>query len=161
MKTKNKILASFFVIISFNLSFSQSPIPILNQEIINKLSPVLNTQVGRGECWDLAELLLNSVEASWKPPYVYGKLVNPKKDEIFPGDMVQFEGVKMKYEKDGGFYEENMPHHTAVIYKVISAGSFLLAHQNTAYSGRKVGISEFRLEWVKKGKYYFYRPEKK
>jgi hypothetical protein len=134
--------------------------PPLNDEIIQKLNPLLNTQVGRGECWDLAEALLNGVSAKWTPPYVYGKLINPKKDEVFPGDMVQFEGIKLEYEKDGGFYNESMPHHTAIIYKVLSKGDYILAHQNTAYSGRKVGTSELKLEWIKKGKYYFYRPEK-
>ena len=143
------------------LTFGQVPVaPPLNDEIIQKLTPLLNTQVGRGECWDLAEALLNGVGAKWSPPYVYGKPINPKKDDVFPGDMVQFEGLKLEYEKDGGFYNESMPHHTAVIYKVVSKGVYILAHQNTAYSGRKVGTSEFRLEWIKKGKYYFYRPER-
>ncbi|MBY0426570.1 MAG: hypothetical protein K2Q22_13095 [Cytophagales bacterium] len=132
----------------------------INQLIVQNLQSLINTQVGRGECWDLADKLLTDASAKWTPPYVYGKAVNPMKDSILAGDMIQFEGIKLEYEKDGAFYKESMEHHTAVVYKVIDKGKYLIAHQNNAYSGRKVGVSELQLPWVKKGKMYFYRPEK-
>lgn len=134
--------------------------PVLNDSIRVKINPLVGTTVGRGECWDLADYLLTAVQAKWTPPYTYGKAVDPKKEAIYPGDMIQLENIQMKYEKDGAFYTESMPHHTAVVYEVLANGEYKIAHQNNGYTGRKVGISDFKLAWVKKGKYFFYRPQK-
>jgi hypothetical protein len=53
-----------------------------------------------------------------------------------------------------------MGHHTAIVYRVIDQEKkiFELAHQNTDFSGRKVGLSEFDLGNVTKGEIMFYRP---
>jgi hypothetical protein len=53
-----------------------------------------------------------------------------------------------------------MTHHTAIVYNVIDKGVYEIAHQNTQFSGRKVGISTLNLNHIVKGKTYFYRPTK-
>jgi len=51
-----------------------------------------------------------------------------------------------------------MSHHTAIIYKVLGKGDYVLAHQNTDYSGKKVGISKLNLDNIRRGKYTIFRP---
>lgn len=159
-----KNLFSTILIISLyfqiHLVKAQSALPVLNKQVVEYVNTVIGKQVDRGECWDLANQALKRINAEWDKKYAYGKPLNPKKDEIFPGDMIQFEGVKVEYQKENMIFKEEMKHHTAVVYKVIEPGVYQLAHQNTSFSGRKVGLSELRLDSVKKGKLKFYRPTK-
>ena len=130
----------------------------MNKKIIQYVKSVIGTQVDRGECWDLANQALIRNKAQWDGEYKYGKAVNPEKDEIFPGDLIQFKNVKLTYKVGNTIYKETMKHHTAIVYKVLAKGKYELAHQNTGFSGRKVGISTLDLSTVTKGKLYFYRP---
>ncbi|NJN25302.1 MAG: hypothetical protein HC819_04660 [Cyclobacteriaceae bacterium] len=148
------------------LLFLGTNVPPLNQKVVDYLDTVIGKKVDRGECWDLAAAALDHAGAfldrsSQKSIYVFGKVVNPKTDEIFAGDIIQLENVKLEYTKDDGIYTENMAHHTAIVYKVLDKNHFEIAHQNTSFSGKKVGVSEFKLSDVKKGKIIFYRPVKK
>ncbi len=135
-------------------------VPLLNQQVVEYTKQSIGKKIGRGECWDLAAGALNSIGAKWDGNYVYGKKLDVKTDCIYPGDIIQFERVKLKYEKDGLNYVEEMSHHTAVVYEVKAKGSFVLAHQNTRFSGRKVGLSPINLEDITKGKFKIYRPVK-
>ena len=137
---------------------SEKELPETNQKIIDYVETVIGKQVDRGECWDLAYRALTLANAEWNMEYVYGKRLKPDKDEIFPGDLIQFKGVKIRYQKGRAIYTEVYDHHTAIIYRVIDKGIFELAHQNTDFSGRKVGLSEFNMANKISGKMYFYRP---
>jgi hypothetical protein len=156
-----KTVILFLVFISWNTS-----IPNLNSKVIEYVDSVIGKQVDRGECWDLAAAALDHAGAymdksNFKNINVFGKVLNPEKDAIYPGDIIQIEKVKMEYTKGNSVYTETMPHHTAIIYKVLEKNYFEIAHQNTSFSGRKVGISELNMDHVKKGKIIFYRPYKK
>ncbi len=133
-------------------------IPLLNKKIINLVMQQIGKTVGRGECWDLAALVLNQSGAEWDKKFVYGRKVDPEKECVYPGDIIQFEGIKIKYTRERTVYTETMAHHTAVIYTVKSKGIFVIAHQNTGFSGRKVGLSELDLGTIIKGIYHIYRP---
>jgi hypothetical protein len=146
--------------LSLNVT-AQKKLPDLNKKIIKYVETVIGTQVDRGECWDLANQALTRNNAKWDGIYKYGRQVDPKKDEILPGDIIQFEKVKVKYTNGNTITTESMAHHTAIVYKVYSKGKYQLAHQNTGFSGRKVGLSNLELENVTKGKMKFYRPELK
>jgi len=143
-----------------SVSFSQcDSVPPLNQGIVDFVNTKMNKKVGRGECWDLAKYALDEVEAKWDQSYVYGRLLS--KDEcIYPGDIIQFEKVKIKYKEGNKTFTEAMPHHTAIIYETINQDEVILAHQNTGYSGKKVGTSKLKFSTIISGKYYIYRPEK-
>ena len=135
-------------------------IPTLNQGIIDYVNTVINKRVDRGECWDLAYQALTRVGAEWDGKYRYGRLIDPNKVKVYPGDLIQFKGVKLKYQKNGSTYQESMAHHTAIVYEVIKPGVYRIAHQNTGFSGRKVGISDLRLDSRVRGRMMFYRPVK-
>ncbi len=137
---------------------SMDTIPVLNQNIIKFVSKVIGKKVDRGQCWDLAAKALDEVGANWNHEYKFGVLLNPKLDSIYPGDIIQFENVKLKYEINGGKFYEEMQHHTAIIYEVLNQTEFVLAHQNTGFSGKKVGLSPIDLKTLKKGKIKIYRP---
>lgn len=153
------ILSSLYLFV-FSNSTAQNNIPELNKEIVKYVKSVKGKKVDRGECWDLANQALKLVGADWDKEYVYGNKIDPKKDEVFPGDLIQFKNVKVQYTEGNATYTEFMTHHTAIVYKVISKDVFEIAHQNTEFSGRKVGISKLNLNHVVKGKIYFYRPTK-
>ncbi len=154
------LCATCFVIQSKRV-ISQDTLPELNKKVIEIVKATIGKKVDRGECWDLANKALTEIKADWDLQYKYGDLVNHKKEAVYPGDIIQFEGVKVKYKKGNTTYTESMDHHTAVVYRVISPGVFELAHQNTGFSGRKVGLSTLDISTIIKGKMSIYRPVKK
>jgi hypothetical protein len=162
------LIASFLLICSFTLPVKENAeismacdnIPELNKKMYEFVKSKLNKKVGRGECWDLAAQGLNSIGANWDKDYVFGKEVDPVKDCIYPGDIIQFEGVKIQYQKGKTTYFEEMDHHTAVVYKVNDKGSYVVAEQNTSVHGKKVGLSNLELKNILKGKYKIFEPVK-
>lgn len=145
---------------SSGLDFACKNTPELNKQVIKFVDSKMKKRVGRGECWDLAAEALQLINAKWNGKYKYGKEVFYQSECIFPGDIMQFEGVTVKYVTDGFKYKEKMAHHTAIIHEVKDKGHFVLAHQNTRFSGRKVGLSTLELKNITKGKFKIYRPIK-
>src|SRR5664279_3849155 len=71
-------------------------IPVLNKSIITFVKTKIGKKVGKGEFWDVAAEALNFAGAKWDGQYKFGKEVNYKKDCVFPGDIMQFEGITLK-----------------------------------------------------------------
>ncbi len=156
---KTTLLFILFILWEFN-------IPNLNKLVVEYVDSVMGEKVNSGECWDLASEALDHAggyldRSSQMSIYIFGKKLNPKKDKIFPGDIIQLENVNLEYRKNDRIYTETMSHHTAIIYKVLKKDHYKIAHQNTSLYGRKVGISELNMEYIKKGEIIFYRPYKK
>ena len=143
-----------------NYQTSLDSIPLLNKEIIDFVNAHIGKTVARGECWDLAAVPLNSLGATWDKMYTYGKYVNYQKDSIYPGDIIQFEGVEVKSKFDNMTIRQVMDHHTAIIYKVKGVGDYILEHQNTSDFGRKVGLSNLNIKHVTCGHFSNCRPYK-
>ena len=135
-------------------------LPDLNKTILDFVKTKIGKKTGKGECWDLAAEALNLVKAKWNGSYEFGKEVNYKQDCIFAGDIIQFEGIVVKYTVNKQEYIEKFPHHTAIIYEVKSKDEFILAHQNTSNFGKKVGLSSINLKTISKGKFKIFRPFK-
>lgn len=154
---QNPILQSTIIENRSSMYFEDT-IPELNELIINFVKAHLKKKVGRGECWDLAAEALNHSGARWNQQFKFGKEVHYQRDTIYPGDIIQFENVLLQYEKNGQKFKENMDHHTAIIYEILGPGNFLLAHQNTEFSGRKVGLSPINLQNRSRGHIKIYRP---
>ncbi len=133
--------------------------PALNQRIIDIADAQVNKKVGRGECWDLAQLVLDETGAVWDGYEEYGRLIDHKEECIYAGDIIQFKNVKIRWEEGKYTYEELMKHHTAIVYEVKDDGTLVLIHQNTGQHGRKVGTTIFRINDMKKGKIKVYRPQ--
>lgn len=132
----------------------------LNNQIISYVKSKMKKTVGEGECWDLAAEALDLVKAKWDGEYGFGKQIDYTKDCIYPGDIVQFKDIHLKYTENGENYEEIMEHHTAIIYEVKGVGDYILAHQNTAFTGRKVGTSSMNVKNITKGTITVFRPVK-
>lgn len=146
---------SFFILYLFFLtSANAQEASAVSKKILAFCDANKGKKVGKGECWDLAKEALNSAEAIWIPPYAFGKELK-KKDAIQAGDIIQFEKVTIEY-PDGAWKE--LPHHTAIVYKVIEGQKLLMAEQN-ANGKRFVIFSEIDLSYIKKGKYTVYRPQ--
>ncbi|MEO9805302.1 MAG: CHAP domain-containing protein [Reichenbachiella sp.] len=154
--------ALLLILFSFNI---KSDLPDLNAKIITYVDSVMGKKVDRGECWDLAAGALAYSGAyfdrsSMKTVTIYGRKLNPKKEDIIPGDLIQFENIEMKWTVGNTTYSAAMGQHTAIVYKVNDTGDFEIAHQNTSDWGKKVGVSNFNLNHVTKGKVMIYRPIK-
>lgn len=158
MKKINIIIS--LILLATSPLFAQGNLPELNREIIEYVESVIGKKVDRGECWDLANQALKKAEADWDKAFVYGNLKDPKNDEIFPGDLIQFENVVIKYKEGNTTFTETMGQHTAIVYQVKKKGIYEIAHQNTQFSGKKVGLSTLNIHHVVDGKMYFYRPTK-
>lgn len=141
-------------------SYACDQVPDLNKKIINHIKTKIGKKVGRGECWDLAADALNTVGATWDKDYVFGKEIDPAKECVYPGDIIQFEGVEVEYRKGNTIYYEDLSHHTAIVYQVKNKGSFIMAEQNTSTGGKKVTLDPLELTNITKGKYTVYRPVK-
>ena len=87
--------------------------PVLNKQIVDFVKTKIGKKVGKGECWDVAAEALNTVGAKWDGNYKFGNEVNYKKDCVFPGDIMQFEGVTLKYAIGDKRFMEKLAHHTA------------------------------------------------
>ncbi len=151
------------LILSLFLLFSDGNLPPLNERILHFVELSKGKQVGNGECWDLAAEALEYAGAyldrsTPESVYIFGKLVNPWKETIFPGDIIQFENIEMRYTKNHNEYVAKMPHHTAIVYEVLRPGHYMIAHQNSFISGKKVGVTELDLKHITNGEFYFYRP---
>lgn len=134
--------------------------PALNQEIVDLANSKLNKKVGTGECWDLAQMVLDETNADWDGYEGFGKLIDHENECLYAGDIIQFKNVKIEWEEGKYTYEEIMKHHTALIHEVKDDGTIVLIHQNTGQHGRKVGTSIFRINNMKKGKIMVYRPQR-
>ena len=137
---------------------NDNQIPSLNKKVLEYVETVIGEQVDRGECWDLAFQALNRIDAKWDGNYKFGIELNPDNMDIYPGDIIQFKDVEVKYQEGNTIYTETMAHHTAIVYRVLDKGVFELAHQNTGFSGRTVGVSKLDLDTVVSGRMWFYRP---
>ncbi len=133
-------------------------IPALNRSVVDFVQAHVGKKVGAGECWDLAAEALNNAGAHWDGLYGFGELVDWKRVELFPGDIVQMENVEVEHREGNMIHRERYGHHTAVIHTVHARGEYTLAHQNVDPVGRKVGLSAFALRDVRGGKLLFYRP---
>lgn len=138
---------------------SAAPLPPKNQHIVDLVLTQEGEKIGRGECWDLAAQALNSAGAKWDGMYAYGKIVDWKKNEVLPGDIVQMADVQVEHKEGNRSRREFYGKHTAVVIAVRGRGDFSLAHQNVEPIGKKVGFSELRMNDVRSGKLTFYRPQ--
>lgn len=145
---------------SFRISHNCDLVPPLNKEVVQFVKSSIGKKVGRGECWDLAAQALNHAGAKWDGQFGFGAEVDPLKDCIYPGDVIQYTGVRVMYRQGNTYYEEQMDKHTAVVFQVKEKGSYIVAEQNTSKLGRKVGLNQFALANIKAGKVQFYRPGK-
>ncbi len=143
--------------------YAQDSIPEANKNIVKYVETVIGKKVDYGECWDLANEALILVNADWDRKFKYGKLLNPNKDTIYPGDIIQFKNVLIETRTETAkgleIKQETMDQHTAIVHKVYAKGEYEIAHQNTAFSGRKVGLSRLVLKNIKRGKIFIYRPQ--
>lgn len=115
----------------------------------------LGKKVESGECWDLASSALNYANANWKPLYDFGDKFDYKKQEIKPGDILQFTNVKFIF----SYGSASFPKHTAIVYKS-NKQQIILIHQN--FNNKKhVDTLSINLENIKNGKIEAYRPKSK
>jgi hypothetical protein len=157
-----KKLALLLLLSSFTF---KAELPELNAKIVTYLDSVMGQKVDRGECWDLAAGALAYSGAyfdrsSMKTVTIYGRELNYKKEEVLPGDLIQFQNVELSWKDGNTTYKETMGQHTAVVYKVNGPLNYEIAHQNTGQWGKKVGVSNLNLNNLAKGKLWIYRPIK-
>ena len=159
-----KVIALLLMLFYAKGFFAQSSdackeLPLLNKKVLTFVKNTIGNRVGKGECWDLAAEALNACSAKWDGNYEFGRKINPPEDCVYGGDIIQFENIELVYEKNKAFYRESMAHHTAVIISVQSKNKFIIADQNTRFSGKKVGSRELDLSTITKGTYTIYRPQ--
>ncbi len=138
----------------FNLPLPAQELPAVNKAIVAFCEKNKEKKVGKGECWDLAKEALDEAGAKWTSPSGFGKALK-KKEVVLPGDIIQFENVKIVYPDKSS---SSLPHHTAIVIQVLSPGRYIIAEQN-ANGKRLVTFSEIDLNYVKKGKYIIFRPQ--
>ena len=146
------VFITILSIISFKIKGQDTS--ALSKKIISFCNAHIGKKVDKGECWDLAKEALDFSGAQWTPPYGFGRELS-KKEIAMPGDIIQFEKVKIVYPSKNW---TELPHHTAIIYKVSGPGKYILAEQN-ANNKKIVTLSEIDLNYLKKGMFTIYRPQ--
>lgn len=113
----------------------------------------MGKQVGNGECWTLADEAFKA--CGLKRPggdlRVWGRLVDWKKEELLPGDIVEYRSAKFDNGSSTG------PEHTSVVIKGGKRG-IMIAEQN--WSGNKtVRETGFDPKGLNSGEIMIYRPQ--
>ena len=151
-------------------------LPELNRKIIAFCEAHVGQQVGDGECAVLAQQALK--ETDGKPhhelttplpnttadDYVWGQLLQPT-DAVLPGDILQFRDVELKFLfPNGSRWTQSFSHHTAVVYRVLGPGQFVILQQNGGGPGtteeqkRLVQPGTIDVRAMTKGMIWAYRP---
>jgi hypothetical protein len=110
-------------------------------------------KVGNGECWTLADEAFKSAGARrpGSDMRVWGRRVDPAREAIKPGDVVEFQSARFS----DGIVTGSA--HTAVVVQGGSQESFTIAEQNW---GRKtVRFRKMSLTSLVSGKVIVYRPD--
>ncbi len=114
-------------------------------------------KVGDGQCWALANEAMKAARKS-RPGWdlrVWGKVVNPAREQIRPGDILEFEHARFR---EKSITVITGSHHTAVVMTPERNGMFTVAEQN--FSGNKrVGFRKMSLKTQVAGKMTVYRPK--
>ncbi len=161
---KLRISLLLFVFITFSsLIFSSTienndSLPKINRKIISFVNANLNKKVGDGQCWALAAEALNAVNATWDHHFKFGREIQYGKEQVFPGDIIQFNDVTIKYRQNNSLVIERYLLHTAIIYQVKKDGTFIIANQNVN-NVLALKLTELNLNAVIRGKYTVFRPE--
>jgi hypothetical protein len=132
----------------------------LNQKVLDFVNSVMGKTVGRGECWDVAQAVLDREGADWSRPVSFGKVLDPLKDKILPGDIIQFSSLVIKEKLTEGRSRTEFlgdPDHTSIVYEVLGPLHYKLAHQNLG-GKRFVQVTELNLNNRTSGQYWIYRP---
>lgn len=109
-------------------------------------------RVGNGECWTLADAAFKSSGAR-RPGTdmrVWGRVVDPAKEVIKAGDVVEFRSARFS---DGIITGSA---HTAVVVKGGNPDKFTIAEQN--WGKKTVRMREMSLNTLVSGKVTVYRP---
>ena len=118
----------------------------------------LNKKIGRGECWDLAQVALNKAGARWDGNYDFGTLVDRRTVPIQRGDIVQFDKVLIERRTERSMEQVTLGPHTAIVIAVLEEGRYVIVHQNFGRLGRRVSQCELIMADVKEGTISFFRP---
>ena len=155
----------FILFITFISTFAIGQdlfLPPLNAKVIDYVNRNIGKKVDKGECWDVAFRALEHANAKHEDTYDFGRPLR-KGEVVYPGDIIQFENarIKMDLEMEDGYMVIDIPHHTAIVYEILSEMNFRVADQNNGVSGNKISINQMNLNDLEKGKYVIFRPEKK
>jgi hypothetical protein len=182
VKTQTRIRLTGFIVVALLTSQSclaadadEPKIPDLNRAILQFCADNLGKKVGDGECATLALRGCDKAGAKRpsdlpkpKPPlmnddYVWGRLLEPK-EEVLPGDIIQFRDVEIKVVSPRLTYSYTYPHHTAIVAEVKGKQKFTIYQQNiggpdkTEEQTRTVQKAPLDLGAKVKGTVWIYRP---
>ena len=130
----------------------------LQEPILEYLDDNLGKTIGRGECWDLIDRMLNSMSADRQTGIINGMLLDIENDEILSGDILYFNSVNIATCPDLSMWETiGNPHHFAVVYRVNSKKNYMVFHQNVE-GQREVISSNVNLNRMLSGCVKAYRP---
>ena len=138
-------------------NLERDSIPAINRRIVEYVQSQMGKKVDRGECWDLAAGALNAAGAIWDGFYGFGTVVDWRKQDVLPGDIIQFENVSLEHRTATSIRRDTYGKHTAIVLEVHERGVFVIAHQNFE-DVRKVTTTDLRMADVRGGKLVFYRP---
>ena len=145
----------FFAISSRGSVPASFPGLVLDGRISAEAGKYLGKTVGRGECWDLAQKVLDDLGADWQRPVQFGRRVDWNKEAVEPGDIMQMYSLKLVYADRIEYF--GLPQHTAIVSRVLAPGVYELLHQNVA-GKRFVVKGQINLKVISGGTLEVYRP---
>jgi len=130
----------------------QFDLPRLNERVLDFAESHRGKQVGRGECWDLADQALRATGAEAPRGYAFGTRIDI--DDVMPGDIIQF--TSARFEEAGRWLLMGVPNHTAIV-RAVNGNRIFLLHQNVN-GERVVQLSDINLKCMVSGKLTAFRP---
>ncbi|MEQ9366919.1 MAG: hypothetical protein RIF32_21955 [Leptospirales bacterium] len=137
----------------------------LGGQIAQYIRDKKGVSIGRGECWDAAQSALDLHGAFWKRTFEYGRKIAPDREDVRPGDILQFRELRLEerdIDEQGRKrirrYNIGNPDHTSIVLEVLGKGRYLVAHQNVN-GVRHMLVEELDLSLSRiGGTYEVYRP---
>jgi hypothetical protein len=189
MKLHITTLAAGWLVVSAAIAFvsakatsaaddDKPKLPELNRKIVQFCTDNLGKKVGDGECAALVFAAVDKASAKGpsdlpapKPPmmkddFVWGRLLDAK-DDVLPGDIMQFRDVEIKFTSPRLSYSYSYPHHTAIVAEVKGKQKFIVFQQNvgtpdkTDEQRRVVQRDPLDLSAKVRGTVWIYRPIEK
>ena len=132
--------------------------PTTNQKVLAFVRARLGKQIGNGDCWTAPNEAYKSFGCKRFGIYDWGRELT-QGEAILPGDIVQFEKVRLKGKVHRG-KGVNLRHHSAVVSDIKGPNVIGVLHQNYGRgdSKKKVSASTFHLNEAIEGTVAFYRP---
>ncbi|OYZ19542.1 MAG: hypothetical protein B7Y39_11985 [Bdellovibrio sp. 28-41-41] len=152
------LLISFLAFSSLALAEEKDPLE-LNKKVVQFVEANLGKKVYEGEAVDLPQEALKASGAKWKfeTETVFGQEVNTRRDDIEPGDIIQFDDAE--YENKDTKEGWKLGNMTVVVMTVNKKENKIKFAVQNLFNKLFVTTHDLEMNTLKRGRLKIFRPQ--